>query len=151
MIRRPPRSTLFPYTTLFRSHVVRAGVVEAGLDSLRWAHTVTAGAAPSLPHLRGTHIVLTNSAGVHAEPIADWVIAAIGYFARGLDRLREFQAAGRWAWAEFADFAVPVRELSELRLGGFGLGGIGGGDRAGGGGPRGGEGGGAAGGGGEGV
>src|SRR2546422_4548630 len=24
MIRRPPRSTLFPYTTLFRSHRVRA-------------------------------------------------------------------------------------------------------------------------------
>src|SRR5690348_17809108 len=24
MIRRPPRSTLFPYTTLFRSHVVLA-------------------------------------------------------------------------------------------------------------------------------
>src|SRR5258708_30749795 len=24
MIRRPPRSTLFPYTTLFRSHVVEA-------------------------------------------------------------------------------------------------------------------------------
>src|SRR5258705_7000840 len=24
MIRRPPRSTLFPYTTLFRSHEVRA-------------------------------------------------------------------------------------------------------------------------------
>src|SRR5256886_6189475 len=26
MIRRPPRSTLFPYTTLFRSEVARAGV-----------------------------------------------------------------------------------------------------------------------------
>src|SRR6266540_7015552 len=25
MIRRPPRSTLFPYTTLFRSHVVELG------------------------------------------------------------------------------------------------------------------------------
>src|SRR5688572_31395405 len=25
MIRRPPRSTLFPYTTLFRSHSPRAG------------------------------------------------------------------------------------------------------------------------------
>src|SRR2546430_13706220 len=24
MIRRPPRSTLFPYTTLFRSHIVQA-------------------------------------------------------------------------------------------------------------------------------
>ncbi len=110
---------------IYLGHVVPAGVIEAGRDSLRWAHTVTAGVAPSLPHFRGTHIVLTNSAGVHAEPIADWVITAIGYFARGLDRLREFQAAGRWAWAEFADFAVPVRELSELRLGVFGLGGIG--------------------------
>src|SRR5690349_23940927 len=26
MIRRPPRSTLFPYTTLFRSHAAEAGV-----------------------------------------------------------------------------------------------------------------------------
>src|SRR3989442_10995590 len=26
MIRRPPRSTLFPYTTLFRSHQDRVGV-----------------------------------------------------------------------------------------------------------------------------
>src|SRR3712207_8056739 len=29
MIRRPPRSTLFPYTTLFRSHVF----VEDGVDA----------------------------------------------------------------------------------------------------------------------
>src|SRR5438067_7785718 len=28
MIRRPPRSTLFPYTTLFRSHATRAAVEE---------------------------------------------------------------------------------------------------------------------------
>src|SRR3712207_6980999 len=28
MIRRPPRSTLFPYTTLFRSLVVRDAVLE---------------------------------------------------------------------------------------------------------------------------
>src|SRR3989449_5706416 len=27
MIRRPPRSTLFPYTTLFRSRQVRAAVI----------------------------------------------------------------------------------------------------------------------------
>src|SRR5258707_1836479 len=34
MIRRPPRSTLFPYTTLFRSlrPVVGAALVFAGLD-----------------------------------------------------------------------------------------------------------------------
>src|SRR5256885_5066429 len=28
MIRRPPRSTLFPYTTLFRSVLIEAGVAE---------------------------------------------------------------------------------------------------------------------------
>src|SRR2546430_8482170 len=30
MIRRPPRSTLFPYTTLFRSHASVAGVSRVG-------------------------------------------------------------------------------------------------------------------------
>src|SRR2546422_3207784 len=29
MIRRPPRSTLFPYTTLFRSHRAHAGAQES--------------------------------------------------------------------------------------------------------------------------
>src|SRR5438132_3351988 len=28
MIRRPPRSTLFPYTTLFRSQLVREGKID---------------------------------------------------------------------------------------------------------------------------
>ena len=40
--------------------------------------------------------------------------------------MREFQAMERWARAEFTDGAVVVRELGELRLGVFGLGGIGG-------------------------
>src|SRR3712207_6963768 len=35
MIRRPPRSTLFPYTTLFRSLVEHA-LAEADLDSGAW-------------------------------------------------------------------------------------------------------------------
>src|SRR5256885_3291367 len=30
MIRRPPRSTLFPYTTLFRSLLIRAAMDERG-------------------------------------------------------------------------------------------------------------------------
>src|SRR3712207_7982966 len=32
MIRRPPRSTLFPYTTLFRSQLVAQAGAAAGLD-----------------------------------------------------------------------------------------------------------------------
>src|SRR5258707_11053326 len=34
MIRRPPRSTLFPYTTLFRSLVVRAARIAFDVDDL---------------------------------------------------------------------------------------------------------------------
>src|SRR3712207_7982574 len=34
MIRRPPRSTLFPYTTLFRSHVDRDPVARGDAEAL---------------------------------------------------------------------------------------------------------------------
>src|SRR2546422_11464748 len=38
MIRRPPRSTLFPYTTLFRSEELLPGVIAAPRDTpRRWA------------------------------------------------------------------------------------------------------------------
>src|SRR2546423_15677510 len=49
MIRRPPRSTLFPYTTLFRS--------VAGLDRLQ---SVRAGRLPSLAHRRADDLAATR-------------------------------------------------------------------------------------------
>src|SRR3712207_7457997 len=39
MIRRPPRSTLFPYTTLFRSKCVSALVRQCGSDPLPHSRT----------------------------------------------------------------------------------------------------------------
>src|SRR3712207_7254037 len=38
MIRRPPRSTLFPYTTLFRSRAVRDTQVAAAILGYRLRH-----------------------------------------------------------------------------------------------------------------
>src|SRR3989449_10607013 len=32
MIRRPPRSTLFPYTTLFRSFIIATGAASMGMQ-----------------------------------------------------------------------------------------------------------------------
>jgi phosphoglycerate dehydrogenase-like enzyme len=104
---------------------VPSGVAAAAKETLRWAHTATAGVGSSLAHMSGSRVVLTNSAGVHAEPMADWVIAAIGYFTRGLNRMVSAQRQGRWAKEDFTDGAVPMREFRELRLGVFGLGGIG--------------------------
>ena len=104
---------------------VPPGVVKAGQGTLRWAHTAAAGVTSSIPHVVGTGIVLTNSAGVHAEPMADWVLVAIGYFARGFDRIVAAQAGRRAAQDEFTDLTLPVREYADLRVGIVGLGGIG--------------------------
>src|SRR3989442_11156984 len=58
MIRRPPRSTLFPYTTLFRSH--RVGAAEEGADArpgeavgLRPEHDADCGLAAVRGHRAG--------------------------------------------------------------------------------------------------
>ncbi len=110
---------------IYLGYGVSAGVAQAARGTLKWAHTSTAGVGTSVPHVLGTGVVLTNSAGVHADPIADWTIAAIGYFARGLDRMREFQAEEHWAQPEITGLEIPVREFGELRVGVYGLGGIG--------------------------
>src|SRR5260221_9883561 len=38
MIRRPPRSTLFPYTTLFRSHIGSEAAQATAAAPLEWRH-----------------------------------------------------------------------------------------------------------------
>src|SRR2546426_2842645 len=46
MIRRPPRSTLFPYTTLFRSHGHRGiGLQPQQVEGVRHAHDLVERAA----------------------------------------------------------------------------------------------------------
>src|SRR3712207_9100791 len=50
MIRRPPRSTLFPYTTLFRSHIL---VEDGEEDEVAQRHVRLAGLQPldqAVPH-----------------------------------------------------------------------------------------------------
>src|SRR5574343_1552732 len=41
MIRRPPRSTLFPYTTLFRSKVLARNIVSGAMDRLTTDLTIS--------------------------------------------------------------------------------------------------------------
>src|SRR2546426_7393979 len=41
MIRRPPRSTLFPYTTLFRSYARALGSVQTSLGVIRYTYRGT--------------------------------------------------------------------------------------------------------------
>src|SRR3712207_9206440 len=53
MIRRPPRSTLFPYTTLFRSRLLGLGVDTKGLG-----YVLLGGGVVALVERQGSQIVL---------------------------------------------------------------------------------------------
>src|SRR5256885_12875181 len=53
MIRRPPRSTLFPYTTLFRSMLLSVDHVAAGLRMLPMGEAIADGPDASADTLAG--------------------------------------------------------------------------------------------------
>jgi phosphoglycerate dehydrogenase-like enzyme len=93
---------------------------------LRWVHSVSAGVRGSLyPAMRRSEVLLTNSAAIHAPPMAEMVIAMALYFARGLDLAVRAQAAGRWDRERFDAPDTPVREIAGATLGVVGFGGIG--------------------------
>ncbi|MBR9988359.1 MAG: D-2-hydroxyacid dehydrogenase [Gemmatimonadetes bacterium] len=101
----------------------------AGLDDprrLRWIHTGAAGVA-SLLHreLIASNIILTNSAGIHAPPIAETVLAMMLHFARGLDHAVRAQQHAEWRPGAFEGSSSGVRELAGATLGIIGYGGIG--------------------------
>ena len=94
--------------------------------NLRWIHTGAAGVASLLhPELSERHIVLTNSAGIHAAPMAETVLAMMLHFARGLDYAVQAQAQAAWRTDVFEDTRSGIRELAGATLGIIGLGGIG--------------------------
>jgi phosphoglycerate dehydrogenase-like enzyme len=101
-------------------------VAAAGQGSLRWVHSAAVGVGGSLsPELRRTGARFTNSAGVHAEPMADWTVAAIGMCLRGMPLAIDAQRGRRWVKDAFTKAPVPVREFAGTRVGIVGLGGIG--------------------------
>src|SRR2546426_2785884 len=65
MIRRPPRSTLFPYTTLFRSHSLPHGAgLREGTRQVRWHFSLGAAIqAGKILLIVGLLIVLVGKIG----------------------------------------------------------------------------------------
>lgn len=105
---------------------VPGAVLRAG-SKLGWVHTGTGGVGGSLgPELRERPDVLfTNSAGVHAPPMADTVLAMILHFSRGLDYAVRSQARGQWGRAPFDTAESDPREIDGSAVGVIGFGGIG--------------------------
>lgn len=101
-------------------------VVTSSSDTLKWAHTGAAGVGGSINDaLRSSGAVVTNSRGIHAEPISDWVIAAIGFCIRGFHDAVAAQREHNWTTQPFMSSEARLTEFSSLRVGVVGLGGIG--------------------------
>lgn len=95
-------------------------------SELRWVHTATAGVASMLyPEMLASPVTLTNSAGVHAPPIAETVIGMVLYFARGLDVAVDAQRGRAWQAERFEHDRDVAREIAGATLGIIGLGSIG--------------------------
>lgn len=93
---------------------------------LEWVHSGAAGVGSSLhPAMLDSDVMFTNSAAVHAVPMAETATAMILHFARGLDIAVRAQREGRWAAPEYWAADAPVTEVSASTVGVIGFGGIG--------------------------
>src|SRR3712207_8772557 len=93
MIRRPPRSTLFPYTTLFRSADMAAAVESARATTLRAARLRDAG-QPFAREASIAKLVATDNA-MKVTTDAVQVLGGYGYtrdFPRSEEHTSELQS-----------------------------------------------------------
>jgi len=99
----------------------------AAAGRLRWVHSAAAGVGSALhEEMRRSDVVLTNSAGIHAIPIAEHVVAGILHFLRGLDVAIEQQRESKWDKSFFVAADAPLREMDSVRALIVGTGGLGG-------------------------
>ena len=95
-------------------------------NQLRWVHSAAAGVGSALyQEMVESDVLLTNSAGVHAVPIAEYVVAGVLHFFRGLDIALDQQHQRTWSKRPFVEESSPLRELDGSRILVIGTGGIG--------------------------
>jgi phosphoglycerate dehydrogenase-like enzyme len=110
---------------VYMGYGIPAEVIRCG-GCLRWVHSGAAGVGGSLtPEMLASDVVFTNSAGVHADPIAETVLGMILHFARGLDLAAAAQARAHWDASAFLGEESPLSELGRSTVGVVGFGGIG--------------------------
>ena len=93
---------------------------------LRWVHSAAAGVGSALyPEMMQSDVRFTNSAGVHAVPIAEYAVAGILHFLRGFDIALDQQRRHEWNKKPFVALDAPLREIDALHAVVVGAGGIG--------------------------
>lgn len=95
-----------------------SGRLVAAAPSLRWVHAISAGVELFCPHLVGREIVLTNSRGAHAIPIAEHVLGMLFALTRRLPEFLALKAAHRWRRLDLVE--LRGQTLLVLGLGSLG-------------------------------
>ena len=84
----------------------------------RWVHWLATGVEGILPELIHHPAALTNGRGVFQWPLADWVVAAMLFFAFDLRRVMRQQEQG--VWQPFIGATLSGRTLGIVGYGGIG-------------------------------
>ncbi len=93
---------------------------------LRWIHSASAGVGGLLfTEVRASGVIVTNSAGVHAVPMAEYMLGGILYLLKSFDVAVDHRRSGVWDKSAFAGPGSTVRELRDCRVLVVGAGGIG--------------------------
>ncbi|HEY9480367.1 MAG TPA: D-2-hydroxyacid dehydrogenase, partial [Gemmatimonadaceae bacterium] len=97
-----------------------------GAPHVRWIHSASAGVGGLLfREVRASDVVVTNSAGVHAVPMAEYMVGGILYLLKSFDVASERQRAAVWDKEAFTGPASTIRELRDCHVLVLGAGGIG--------------------------
>jgi phosphoglycerate dehydrogenase-like enzyme len=111
--------------SIYFGYGVPAELLEAG-GGLRWVHSGASGVGRSLtPTMLERAVVFTNSAGIHAPPMAETVLAMLLYFGRGFDFANDARGRSEWFAEPWYGADAPIVELSSSTVGIIGFGGIG--------------------------
>jgi phosphoglycerate dehydrogenase-like enzyme len=65
---------------------------------LRWVQCTSSGIGPQIVRLglAGSPLVITNAAGIHSQPLAEFVVMAALYFVKEMPRLLQWKAERHW-------------------------------------------------------
>ncbi len=84
---------------------------------LRWVQSTSSGIGPLVERLglNDSPLLITNAAGIHAQPVAEFVLFAALYFAKEMPRMNAWQSERHWE--RFCGQEVAGSRMTLLGLG----------------------------------
>ena len=102
---------------------INEDIYKKATNRLKWIHFGVAGVEKNLFHdIIKSKVILTNSKGIHARPVSEFILACILFHAKRFENCNEFKISQEWKqW----DIAKTMVQLKNKTLGIIGYGEIG--------------------------